>query len=151
MFPGNAIYEECVCRGTPSIGIITNSGLISHHNLGHYLLWFQKMAYLCKHIFHICITLSRGVWYELGIKVIVILKMGWMAANSHQENNKLSFAITLHSFLFRKNQIGSTRVTKNYIVIVLGYTGMILELEHRRFVRALSGLRRFTLHLSTKE
>ena len=34
----NAIYEECVCRGTPSIGIITNSGLISHHNLGHYLL-----------------------------------------------------------------------------------------------------------------
>ena len=34
----NAIYEECVCRGKPSIGIITNSGLISHHNLGHYLL-----------------------------------------------------------------------------------------------------------------
>ena len=34
----NAMYEECVCRDTPSIGIITNSGLISHHNLGHYLL-----------------------------------------------------------------------------------------------------------------
>ena len=49
----NVIYEECVCRGTPSIGIITNSGLILHHNLGHYLLWFQLMAYLCTHILHI--------------------------------------------------------------------------------------------------
>ena len=37
----NAINEECVCRGTPSTGIITNSGLISCHNLSHYLLWFQ--------------------------------------------------------------------------------------------------------------
>ena len=34
----NAIYEECVCRGMPSIEIKTGSGLISHHNLGHYLI-----------------------------------------------------------------------------------------------------------------
>ena len=27
----STIYEECVCRGTPSIGIITNSGLISNY------------------------------------------------------------------------------------------------------------------------
>ena len=33
----NAIYEERVCRGTPSIRIITNIGLISYHNLSHYL------------------------------------------------------------------------------------------------------------------
>ena len=31
----NAIYEECVCRGTPSIGIITNSGLNYDVKLGH--------------------------------------------------------------------------------------------------------------------
>ena len=34
----NVIYEECVCRDTPSIEIKTSSGLISHHDLGHYLL-----------------------------------------------------------------------------------------------------------------
>ena len=33
----NALYEECVCRGTPSIGIITNSGLNYDVKLGHYL------------------------------------------------------------------------------------------------------------------
>ena len=34
----NAINEECVCRGTPSIGIITNSGLNYDVKLSHYLL-----------------------------------------------------------------------------------------------------------------
>ena len=37
----NVIYEECVCRGTPSIGIITNSGLNYTVKLGHYLLLFR--------------------------------------------------------------------------------------------------------------
>ena len=34
----NAIYEECVCRGTPSIENITNSGLNCDVKLGHFLL-----------------------------------------------------------------------------------------------------------------
>ena len=33
----NAMYEECVCRGAPSIRIITNSGLDYNVKLGHYL------------------------------------------------------------------------------------------------------------------
>ena len=32
---GNTMYEQCVCRGMPSIGIIINGGLISFHNLGY--------------------------------------------------------------------------------------------------------------------
>ena len=34
----NAMYEECVCRSTPSIEIITNSGLNYDLKLGQYLL-----------------------------------------------------------------------------------------------------------------
>ena len=34
----NAIYGECVCRGMPFIGIITNSGLNYDDKLGHYFL-----------------------------------------------------------------------------------------------------------------
>ena len=56
------MYEEDVCRGTPSIGIITNSGLVLHHTLGHYLLWFQQMASLCTQILHISHWGALQIW-----------------------------------------------------------------------------------------
>ena len=66
----NAIYEGCVCRGTPSIGIITNSGLQYDMKLGHYLSWFRLRWRTSADTFFIyCIVreskfLSRSLFFS---------------------------------------------------------------------------------------
>ena len=76
MLNTNAVYKECICRGLPSIWIITNSGLNYVVKLGHNLLWFQQMAYLCRHILHIshCIRLFL-FWF---ICLFMTIFMVWL-------------------------------------------------------------------------
>ena len=97
-----------MCRGTPSIGIITNSGLNYDMKLSHYLLWFQQMAYLCTHILHLShwdyqpiVSLSK-LWNVFQQKEYMIWFVSWCLLHGplclkrniiHKRMNTLQFYI----------------------------------------------------------